>query len=154
MQKVFDLRHVRFCLTGQRIAKLIFDRRNEAVSLCLSWVFRARALHNHSHARKVTHSRTREPPVRHRDTDGALLFHSVLCVWGQTAAMAALTGGEMCVKYLMFVFNFIFWVSEKRLMCAEVGSRAGRFFMITRDFPQRLIDKYVSTASRFSLDCN
>uniref|UniRef100_A0A671LAF7 Tetraspanin n=1 Tax=Sinocyclocheilus anshuiensis TaxID=1608454 RepID=A0A671LAF7_9TELE len=25
--------------------------------------------------------------------------------------MAALTGGEMCVKYLMFVFNFIFWIA-------------------------------------------
>ncbi|KAK7160525.1 hypothetical protein R3I93_008236 [Phoxinus phoxinus] len=25
--------------------------------------------------------------------------------------MAALTGGEMCVKYLMFVFNFIFWLA-------------------------------------------
>lgn len=27
--------------------------------------------------------------------------------------MAALTGGEMCVKYLMFAFNFGFWVSAR-----------------------------------------
>uniref|UniRef100_A0A8C1MA53 Tetraspanin n=1 Tax=Cyprinus carpio TaxID=7962 RepID=A0A8C1MA53_CYPCA len=25
--------------------------------------------------------------------------------------MAALTGGQMCVKYLMFFFNFIFWIA-------------------------------------------
>lgn len=28
--------------------------------------------------------------------------------------MAALSGGEMCIKYLMFAFNLVFWVSVKR----------------------------------------
>jgi len=32
-----------------------------------------------------------------------------VCVW--RADMAALSGGEMCVKYLMFAFNLVFWVS-------------------------------------------
>lgn len=26
-------------------------------------------------------------------------------------AMAALSGGEMCVKFMMFAFNLLFWVS-------------------------------------------
>ena len=29
--------------------------------------------------------------------------------------MGALTGGELCVKYLLFIFNFVFWVSA--VMC-------------------------------------
>lgn len=28
--------------------------------------------------------------------------------------MAALSGGEMCIKYLMFAFNLVFWVSLER----------------------------------------
>lgn len=34
----------------------------------------ARATHSLTHARKVRHSRTREPPARHRDTDGSFTF--------------------------------------------------------------------------------
>lgn len=28
--------------------------------------------------------------------------------------MAALSGGETCIKYLMFAFNLVFWVSPKQ----------------------------------------
>lgn len=28
--------------------------------------------------------------------------------------MAALSGGERCIKYLMFAFNLVFWVSVRR----------------------------------------
>ena len=35
--------------------------------------------------------------------------------WDRSStAMAALSGGEMCIKYLMFAFNLVFWVSLKR----------------------------------------
>lgn len=32
-------------------------------------------------------------------------------IHGSSTAMAALSGGEMCIKYLMFAFNLVFWVS-------------------------------------------
>ncbi|XP_052388042.1 CD9 antigen isoform X1 [Carassius gibelio] len=37
--------------------------------------------------------------------------------------MAALTGGEMCVKYLMFVFNFIFWIAGTCVMAVGLWLR-------------------------------
>lgn len=38
-----------------------------------------------------------------------------ISVYLLSVAMAALSGGEMCVKYLMFAFNLVFWVSSSRL---------------------------------------
>lgn len=43
--------------------------------------------------------------------------------------MAALTGGETCVKHLMFAFNLIFWVSlpsEDAYLLFTLGGRALR----------------------------
>ncbi|XP_056334794.1 CD9 molecule a isoform X1 [Danio aesculapii] len=37
--------------------------------------------------------------------------------------MAALTGGEMCVKYLMFVFNFIFWIAGTAVLAVGLWLR-------------------------------
>ncbi|XP_026142891.1 CD9 molecule a isoform X1 [Carassius auratus] len=37
--------------------------------------------------------------------------------------MAALTGGEMCVKYLMFVFNFIFWIAGTGVLAVGLWLR-------------------------------
>ncbi|KAG9272993.1 CD9 molecule a isoform X1 [Astyanax mexicanus] len=37
--------------------------------------------------------------------------------------MAALTGGEMCVKYLMFAFNFIFWLAGTGVLAVGLWLR-------------------------------
>ncbi|XP_065139696.1 CD9 molecule a isoform X1 [Paramisgurnus dabryanus] len=37
--------------------------------------------------------------------------------------MAALTGGETCVKYLMFVFNFIFWIAGTGVLAVGIWLR-------------------------------
>ncbi|XP_062403821.1 CD9 molecule a isoform X1 [Sardina pilchardus] len=37
--------------------------------------------------------------------------------------MAALTGGEMCVKYLMFAFNFIFWLAGSAVFAVGLWLR-------------------------------
>ncbi|XP_047678489.1 CD9 molecule a isoform X1 [Tachysurus fulvidraco] len=37
--------------------------------------------------------------------------------------MAALTGGEMCVKYLMFAFNFVFWLAGTGVLAVGLWLR-------------------------------
>lgn len=73
--------------------------------------------------------------------------------------MAALTGGEMCVKYLMFVFNFIFWVSERASVCLMIDVCRGwlvlgTLFNDNSLFSPQMHMHSVPFGCLVSLDCN
>lgn len=58
--------------------------------------------------------------------------------------MAALSGGEMCIKYLMFAFNLVFWVSLERRE-VQWGSEGGYLIIL---FVFWAVDALVCVSSR------